>query len=169
LGLDAEHGKLVSVFDRAEPCSANGYQAEHAALIAHDYARLTRRFLVGTNPNPAGFAEALYDAPFVVLAHDCAPDPVFFYANRAAQTLFEMNWSEITALPSRLSAEPLAQAARHDLLERVLRAGFIDNYEGVRIAKSGRRFHITQATVWNLHKDERRIGQAATFANWTLI
>jgi hypothetical protein len=159
----------VTLFDRAEPSSANLYQAEHAALLAFDYMRLTQRHLIGPHPKPAAFAKKLYEAPFVVLAHDNAPDPVFFYANLAAQTLFEMGWAEITASPSRFSAEPLAQAARQELLDRVTRDGFIDDYEGVRVSKSGQRFHISQATVWNLYKSDQRIGQAATFAHWTLL
>jgi hypothetical protein len=80
-----------------------------------------------------------------------------------------MGWAEITASPSRFSAEPLAQAARQELLDRVTRDGFIDDYEGVRVSKSGQRFHISQATVWNLYKSDQRIGQAATFAHWTLL
>jgi predicted DNA-binding protein (UPF0251 family) len=53
------------------------------------------------------------------------------------------------------------------LLERVAAQGFIDDYTGVRIAKSGRRFRIQRATVWNLvDSSGRRVGQAATFADW---
>lgn len=110
-------------------------------------------------------ARALYEAPFAVLAHDTAPDPVFFYANLTAQRLFEMSWAEITALPSRHSAEPVAQEMRQRLLDRVTRDGFIDDYEGVRVSKSGRRFHISGATVWTLSGG----GQAATFAAWRFL
>jgi PAS domain-containing protein len=117
--------------------------------------------------SPATAARRLYDAPFVVLAHDTAPDPRFTYANRAAQRLFEMPWSELVGLPSRLSAEAPAREERQRLLERVAATGYIDDYSGVRLAKSGRRFRILRATVWNLHDpDGRPLGQAATFADW---
>ena len=45
--------------------------------------------------------------------------------------------------------------------------GFIADYEGVRISKTGRRFLVKQATVWNV-LDERgaKQGQAATFSDW---
>jgi len=45
----------------------------------------------------------------------------------------------------------------------VARQGYIDDYSGVRIAKSGRRFLIERATVWNLGEVEYQ-GQAATFS-----
>lgn len=99
---------------------------------------------------PIETAKGLYDAPFVVLAHDTAPDPVFFYANRQAQRLFEMTWAEMVALPSRHSAEPLAREDRQRLLDRVSRSGYIDDYTGVRISRAGKRFLIAKATVWNL-------------------
>ena len=48
--------------------------------------------------------------------------------------------------------------------------GFIDDYAGIRISKTGRRFRIAQATVWNL-LDERGIysGQAAMFLRWEFL
>lgn len=158
------------LFDRMEPSSANRFQAASAALIADNHRRLTGRDLVPPHADPAVFAQALYEAPFVVLAHDDAPDPVFFYANRTAQALFEMSWREITAIPSRLSAEPMAQGMRQQLLDRVTRDGYIADYEGVRISRSGRRFHISGATVWNLRDSQHRyVGQAAAFAAWTFL
>jgi hypothetical protein len=52
----------------------------------------------------------------------------------------------------------------------VTRDGFIDDYSGVRIARTGRRFRITHATVWNLlSPDGRACGQAAMFGNWTFL
>jgi hypothetical protein len=151
-------------FDRGEPDAANGFQAASAALIAASHLRLLRRPLL---PDGADIARRLYHAPFVVLAHDTAPDPVFFYANLAAQQLFEMSWRELVRLPSRRSAEPLAREERQHLLDRVARDGCIDDYAGVRVAASGRRFRIAGATVWNLlDADGRAVGQAAAFSDW---
>jgi len=48
--------------------------------------------------------------------------------------------------------------------------GFIDDYSGVRISKSGRRFRILRATVWNLIKEGGEpCGQAATFDRWEFL
>ena len=55
-------------------------------------------------------------------------------------------------------------------MSRVTQQGYIDDYRGVRISKSGRRFFIDQATVWNL-RDENgaHCGQAATFSRWRYV
>jgi hypothetical protein len=112
----------------------------------------------------------LYHAPFVVLSHDTGDDPLFAYANLAAQERFELPWAEIVGMPSRFSAEPLARDERQRLLERVARDGYIDDYSGVRIAKSGRRFMIRRATVWNLiDAHGNKTGQAATFSDWQAL
>ena len=78
-----------------------------------------------------------------------------------------MNRAEFTALPSRLSAETINQAERARLLDRVTRHGYIDDYSGIRIAKSGRRFMIRNATIWNLlDADGQHYGQAALIRTW---
>ena len=89
-----------------------------------------------------------YDAPAALLMHGNEADPVFCYANRTAQGLWGLTWDEFIRLPSRLSAEPLVQAERDRLLARVRAHGFIDDYQGVRIAKDGTRFRISSAVVW---------------------
>jgi hypothetical protein len=106
----------------------------------------------------------MWEAPRAIVAHGTEVDPIFSYGNRLALQLFEMSEDEFTRLPSRLSAEPLAQEARVKLLEKVTQQGYIDGYSGMRIAKSGRRFMIMDATVWNL-LDEAGVhhGQAAVF------
>jgi hypothetical protein len=56
------------------------------------------------------------------------------------------------------------------LLATVNQHGFIDDYRGVRISKSGRRFMIEQATVWNLlDENGAPYGQAASFSQWEYI
>lgn len=152
-------------YDRSEPSAANRFQADSANLILASHRRLLQRPLLVEEANGSELAEQLYLAPIAVLAHDGAADPVFFYANLAAQQAFAMTWEEITRLPSRFSAEPLARAERQALLERVTQHGYIDDYSGIRIAANGTRFRIERATVWNLVDDAgRRLGQAAAFA-----
>ena len=108
--------------------------------------------------------QALWNAPRAIVAHGTEDDPVFFYGNRLALQLFEMEFDEFARLPSRLSAEPLAQQARAKLLATVAQQGYVDGYSGMRIARSGRRFMIADTTVWNL-LDENGVqrGQAAAF------
>jgi PAS domain-containing protein len=133
-------------------------------LITGSFRRLLGRELA----SPLADMEWLYyRAPFVVLAHDGGADPRFIYANQAAQTCFEYSANELIGLPSRLSAEAEERAARQLLLDRVSRDGFIADYSGIRIAKSGRRFRIENAIVWQLiDADGTHHGQAATFSEW---
>ncbi len=125
-----------------------------------------RRFVGSPLVLPGRDADWLYnEAPFVVLAHNTEADPVFIYANRAAQRCFRYSWEEFTSLPSRLSAEAPDRAERQSLLDEVARNGFTTGYRGTRIAKSGRRFSIDRATVWQLLDANGLVhGQAATFA-----
>ena len=144
----------------SEPAEENAYWPAHAALLLESYRHWTGCDLISSETP----ALALYHAPFVVLSHDTAADPRFTYANLAAQKCFEMPWLKIVGLPSRLSAEPVAQAERERLLARVAEQGYVDDYSGVRIASSGRRFIVQNATVWNLvDQDGKVMGQAAWF------
>lgn len=153
------------------PNAANDYLSSHVRLLADSY----RRFVGGTlidhsDAATSEFAKQMFEAPFVVLSHGTEADPIFNYANQTAMELFEMDWPTITALPSRQSAEPMNRAERERLLAAVTKQNFIDDYSGVRISSTGRRFFIPKAIVWNLVNDrgERR-GQAATFSQWQYL
>nr|WP_118182840.1 MEKHLA domain-containing protein [Paraburkholderia phosphatilytica] len=142
---------------------------DFAILLADSYQRLVDESLVPPHVCVTDLARWLYaEAPFVVLAHNTEDDPRFVYANQAAQRCFEYDWDEFVTLHSRQSAEQPDREERARLLEDVRRDGYSANYRGQRIARSGRRFWIEKAVVWNLvdHHGEFR-GQAATFSEWT--
>jgi hypothetical protein len=135
-------------------------------LIAGSFRHLTGRSLLDVMPEDSReLAQALWLAPRAIVAHGTGADPGFFSGNRLALQLFEMSFAEFTQLPSRLSAEAPVREERARLLAQVAQQGFVDNYAGMRIAKSGRRFMIENGTVWNL-VDEAGInrGQAAAFS-----
>jgi len=134
-------------------------------LIVESYQRITGKPLIPFVPSDTDeLRTAMWVAPRAIVAHGTEVDPIFFYGNRAALQLFEMSEDEFARLPSRLSAEPMAQEARVELLEKVSRQGCVDGYSGMRIAKSGRRFMITDTTVWNLLDEAGGYhGQAAVF------
>ncbi len=112
----------------------------------------------------------LWSADFVVVSHGIEADPVFNFANQAALNLFEMDFSEFTQLPSRLSAEPVSQTERNALLSEVSKYGCIHHYTGVRISSTGKRFAIENARVWNLYDENSEYyGQAAMFKSWTYL
>ena len=119
---------------------------------------------------PAALAEKVFHAPFVLVSHGTEADPILNYGNQTALALWEMSWDELTRTPSRLTAEAPNREERARLLNTVARRGFIDDYSGVRISKSGRRFRIAAATVWNLiSPDGKNCGQAALFSHWEFL
>lgn len=131
------------------------------SLIADSFARLLGRSLVEPDDDVVA---ALWHAPCAVVAHGTEPDPLFYFANRAALVAFECDVESFVGMPSRLSAEAPLRGERQSLLDRVSRHGFIDDYAGIRISATGRRFRIERAIVWNLvDGDGFRHGQAATF------
>jgi hypothetical protein len=133
--------------------------------VVDSFLRLTGRPLL--EASEADLWHACWIAPRVIVAHGTEPDPIFFYGNRLALSRFELTFDAFTRLPSRCSAEPLLREEREALLARVLAKGFIDDYAGVRISASGKRFRIEQAVVWNvLNEAGERRGQAASFDHW---
>ena len=73
-------------------------------------------------------------------------------------------------MPSRKTAEPVERSERADMLKRGLQKGFIEDYQGIRITTTGKRFYIENAIIWNLQNDDGvRIGQAATFGEWKFL
>jgi len=139
-------------------------------LITRSLRHWTGRDLLPGLFNPLGLAKNVFAAPFVLVSHGTEADPVLNYGNAAALALWETSWEELTRTPSRLTAEAPNREERARLLDAVTSRGFIDDYSGVRISKTGRRFRIAQATVWNL-LDENGVyaGQAAAFSRWEFL
>lgn len=150
---------------------ANEFLVDHVSLLCDSYLHWTGRKLVPDDDlTVVERARALYYAPVGVVSHDTSADPVFNYANRKALELFEMEWQEFTSLPSRLSVEEVNLRERQKLLDAVTEHGFVDGYSGVRISSSGKRFRISEATIWNLIDEQGNpAGQAATFNRWAFV
>ena len=154
----------------AQPCAENNYLAAHVALLLSSLRHWTGRNLIDPALPAEDQARRLFEAPFALLSHNAAPDPLLRYANRTALRLFELSWQELITMPSRLTAEAPEQSERARLLAEVTAKGFIDNYAGIRVTKTGQRFRIERATVWNVLDDSGVLrGQAATFARWQPI
>lgn len=142
----------------------------HSQILARSLKHWTGRDLLAGNFPTAELAEKIFHAPFVLVSHGTEADPVLNYGNAAALALWEMSWVELTRTPSRLTAEAPNREERARLLAAVTARGFIDDYSGVRISKTGRRFKISRATVWNLlTEDNRPCGQAAVFDRWEFL
>ena len=115
-------------------------------------------------------SQSLFEAPFVVASHGIQEDPILNYGNKMALELWSMTWEEFTQTPSRLTAEPINREERKAMLQQVSQQGYINNYSGVRISTTGTRFLMEKAIIWNLvNSSGTKCGQAATFAQWTML
>jgi hypothetical protein len=149
---------------------APDFAITHSDCLARSFQRWKGRGLLPGAAPGRDLAEKLFRAPFVVVSHGTEADPVLNYGNQAALDLWEMTWEELTRTPSRLTAEAPNREERARLLAAVTSHGFIDNYSGIRISRSGRRFRIDQAIVWYLVNAEGQYcGQAATFDRWEFL
>lgn len=139
-------------------------------LLLGSFRRWLGRDLIERKGSPGEQAKALYHAPFVVVSHGMEADPILNYGNKIALDLWELDWERFSKTPSRLTAEPGNQAERARMLAQARENGFIDDYKGVRISGTGKRFLVEQAIVWNVVGTEgEQIGQAATFSRWTFL
>jgi hypothetical protein len=143
----------------------------HARRLCASFQHWTGRSLLPQTPqNDLDLAYELFHWSYPVLSHGNQADPILNYGNQAALTLWELSWSELVQMPSRLTAEPMAQAARADLLAQAAAQGYANNYSGIRISRSGRRFQIKNAWIWNIIDETGQpIGQAATFNQWHIL
>ena len=138
--------------------------------ILSSYRRWLGRDLLPPQEDPLQRADALFLAPFVVAASNDEADPILVYGNRRALDLWELPWEEFTRTPARKTAEPMERAARESFLERVRKDGHVEDYAGIRVSNTGRRFRIRRATVWNLLDGKGRYcGQAAAFSRWEYL
>lgn len=139
----------------------------HTLCLARSLRHFTGRELFPGANTPAALTEKVFTAPFVLVSHGTEADPILNYGNQTALQLWEMTWEELTRTPSRFTAEAPNREERARLLAQVTTRGFIDDYSGVRISKTGRRFRIRRATVWNLiTATGAPCGQAAMFERW---
>jgi len=143
------------------------FLVEHGALLLRTYRQRTGRYLIEPSDDLELDAQRLFEAPFVVVSGGAEAEQILNYGNMTALGLWEMDWDTLTQTPSKETAEPVHQAQRAEFLRQVKATGFIDDYTGIRISRTGRRFQIKQATVWNV-TDARDLylGQAATFSDW---
>ncbi len=147
------------------PSLANNFQESHADLLMSSFRQITGRPLVA----PAT-AEALYTAPFAVLSHCTAADPILTYGNLFAQSVFEMPWGKLVTTESRLTAESMHRKERESMFEKMRNVGWIGNYRGVRISTTGQRFEIRNATIWPLvDASGLKRGEAAMFSEYVLV
>ena len=136
-------------------------------IVADSYRQLLGKNLIDSVNTPEQLSKALFDAPFVLVSHGIQADPIFNYGNQTALQLWSLSWDEFIKTPSAASAEPIAREERAIMLKQAKEQGYIENYQGVRISSTGKRFLIKQVTLWNLTDESGyKCGQAATYPSW---
>lgn len=139
-------------------------------VLLESFNRWTGHELVEWVGSPEDRARTLFFASFAVVSHNSEVDPILNYGNKTALELWNADWAGFTRTPSRLTAEPVNRAERERMLAQATTRGWIDDYRGLRISMTGRRFLVEQAIVWNvMDADGQRQGQAATFSRWSLL
>ena len=143
---------------------------EWSELLLNSFRHWTGHELVDRVGDRASQAHTLFFSPFVVVSHGIEEDPLLNYGNQVALELWEMTWEDLKRTPSRLTAEPMNRAEREWMLEQAKTRGYVDTYRGVRITSTGRRFLVENVLIWNVVDAEgQRVGQAATFSQWTWL
>ena len=125
---------------------------QHVTLLVESYERICKKaFPIPLTSTSLAF-DVYHTTDFTVVSHGLEKDPIFNFANLAAQKLWKMDWNEFTSLPSRYSAKADKVEKREALLQEALTKGYIDNYEGIRIDKTGKEFSIAGVTLWRDRK-----------------
>ena len=149
---------------------SNFFLMEHVDRLLTSFSSLVGQDLILRHGNIEEQAHALFHTPRVIVSHGIEDDPILNYGNKAALCLWEMTWDELVQTPSRKTAEPINRAERAKLLTRTRQNGYINDYSGVRISKTGKRFKINRAIVWNISDAHGQYcGQAATFNTWQFM
>ena len=139
----------------------------HSLRLMHSFQHWTGQPLCPSLPSAEQIAEALFHAPYALLSHGIEADPVLNYGNQQTLSLWEMTWHDLIHMPSRLTAEAYERQARSQLLNQAAQQGYIQNYTGIRISKTGKRFLISNAEIWDvLDRKGQKHGQAAKFSQW---
>ncbi|NET24441.1 MEKHLA domain-containing protein [Okeania sp. SIO1I7] len=142
----------------------------HTQRLLWSYKYWTGKSLLGVDGTPEFIAQALWEAPFIVFSHGMESDPIYNYGNRKALELWEVDWEQLTQMPSRYSAESMEQEERLRILHEVTSNGYVSNVGGVRISRSGKRIQVSDFIIWNLlDENQQQCGQAATFKEWKYI
>lgn len=73
----------------------------HTLRLMNSFQYWLQRCLLDVSGSPEEIAQAVFEAPFVLVSHGTEPDPIFNYGNRKALELWELSWEEFTRMPSK--------------------------------------------------------------------
>lgn len=145
--------------------------AKQSQFILKSYEHWFHQALIEVkSATPVQIAQRLFEAPMVILAAEKESDPFLNYGNLQALKLWETTWDELLKTRGRETAEVSEQKQRASFLSQVNQKGYIDQYEGIRVSKTGKRFLIKNVKVWRVFDEfQNDLGQAATFSHWIYL
>ena len=148
----------------------NPWVVQWTQYLLNNYARLVKQELLPREGTVLEQAKLLFKSSFVIASHGLQDDPILNYGNQTALDLWEMDWEQFIQTPSRLTTEPINREERARMLEQAKTQGYISDYRGIRVSRSGKRFLVERATVWSIQKpDGTPLGQGAKFLFWTYL
>ncbi|WP_310481033.1 MEKHLA domain-containing protein [Chamaesiphon sp. VAR_48_metabat_403] len=147
------------------PAPENNYHQEHVVIMLKNLHRWTGCDLIQEYGfSLAKLGQQVFEADFYILSHDNTTDPILTYGNQRVLDLWEVSWAELTTMHSSTTAKLVDRSARAAMMERVKIHNYLDNYNGIRVSKTGTEFQIVDGTIWNLFIDKVDFyGQAAWF------
>ena len=138
-------------------------KVKHVQRLLNSLEKLTGENII-KRTTPKEDLKKIERGEFVLVSHNTAEDPILNYGNPFALKLWELNWEEFTKTPSRNTTEHDLREKRQKMLKITEKQGYFDQYEGIRVSASGKRFKIKNAIIWNvLNESNFKIGQAAFF------
>ncbi len=169
--MDSSWYPSLKTASRKNPVNADSrFLVSQTRLMLSSYRHWTKQSLWPEDRPDEVLVKEVFNAPFVLCSAGTEDDPILNYGNQKALDLWQMDWETLTRAPGRHTAEPMERAERDQFLKTVKEHGYIDNYSGIRISSTGRRFKISRATVWNLRDARGKYaGQAATFHDWEFL
>jgi predicted DNA-binding protein (UPF0251 family) len=142
----------------------------HVKLLLDSFKKFVNRDLIERTGDAEDDFRIINNSSIIVASHNGAEDPILNFGNQAALNLWELEWDEFVKVPSRKTAELDLREKREEMLKIAEKNGFFDNYEGVRISATGKRFMIKKAIIWNvINEAGEKVGQAATFNDITFL
>lgn len=146
---------------------------EHSSILIKTFHKIRGQELVPlslVDDDPVEASKRLFMKDDVmVLSHGIQGDPegpILNYGNYKTLQQWKASWEQLTTMPSRYTAGPQDRSEREKFLQQILETGYSEGYSGIRVAVDGTKFLLTNATVWNVEWEGRRIGQAAALFSW---
>ena len=108
----------MNSLEHARPLWAYPWTIQWLALVLDSHRNLMNHQLIPRQSSSALDAELLFTAPFVLVSHGRGEDPILNYGNLKELELWELDWQKFVLMPSRLTAQPVAQEKRAEMLAR---------------------------------------------------